>query len=817
MSEMQQTDLAVSHKTRARVLVVEDENIVALDIQNRLEGLGYEVVGVASSGERAIDLALKTRPDILLMDIRLKGAIDGIEAASAIVKQLQIPVVYLTAYADAQTFERAKVTEPYGYIIKPFDELELKTTLSMALYKHKIQQDIREREQRLQAILNSIEDAVIGTDDSGKIIFLNPKAEALTGCSAETALGAPLETVFNPLQLQEENEAAREKLNTLSEHGPPFFNKMLLKNSRGKSYIIEVAISKLSDISNKRQGAVIVFRDITERQNFDQVLREISLGLSSFTGEAFFKKLVNSMTRLLNVRYAAIGLLLEPERRVRTLAYSERGSLIPNVEYELENTPCANVRTKGLMVYPHSVRKLFPENATLQTLGVECYIGTLLYNAEKKPLGVLLIMDDEPLQARERIEAFFHIFAIRAEAELERYVAEQQKLDMEKQLRHVEKLKSLGILAGGIAHDFNNLLVGILGNAELALQEIPEDSPTREILEQIEIAGKRAAELTRQLLAYSGKAKITTRALNLSALIRDMQPLLGISVSKNIQFTLDLPENLPLIKGDPTQIQQIVMNLVTNASEAIGERGGIISLATGTRRIQASDRERLFLKDDMQAGEYVYIRVSDTGQGMDHETVSRIFDPFFTTKFTGRGLGLATVLGIVRGHKGNIMVETQPGRGTTFYVLFPAQNNLKPETRAADQPSLRRRAVRGSGKVLVVDDEDMVRTMVRKMLEHAGYETLMASDGQEAIRIFENHADEIDLVILDMTMPGLDGVSTFRRLRQISQDIPVILASGYAENGMTDSLYREGLAGFIQKPFIPEALLNLMQTALKNK
>ncbi|MDQ7054268.1 MAG: response regulator [candidate division KSB1 bacterium] len=710
---------------------------------------------------------------------------------------------------------RAKLTEPYGYILKPFDELELRTTLSMALYKHKIEKGIREREQRLQAILNSIEDAVIGTDESGQVIFLNPKAEALTGYSADSTLGKPLTEVFNPLPFQGEPAKTAGRLRTFSGNGKLFLNRMLLKNSRGKTYVIEVSVAKLSDMHQKHQGEVIVFRDITDRQNFDQVLREVSLGLSSYTGETFFQNLVTSMTRLLNVRYAVISRILDHQRKLRTLAFSERGQLRDNFEYDIEGSPCEHVLGSHFIIYPHSVKKLFPNNELLQRMGIECYIGGPLFSGEKKPIGILMIMDDEPLQALERIETFFRIFAIRAEAELERYIAEQEKLNMEKQLRHIEKLKSLGILAGGIAHDFNNLLVGILGNAELALQEIPDGSPARDILEQIEVAGKRAAELTRQLLAYSGKAKISSRALNLSELIEDMKPLLGISVSKNIQLMLDLKSDLPLIKGDPTQIQQIVMNLITNASEAIGDGSGIISLSTGIKHVGNADQERLYLKDVTPPGEYVYIQVTDTGQGMDSETLQKIFDPFFTTKFTGRGLGLATVLGIVRGHKGNIMVESKSGQGTTFYVLFPAARNLQAGEDVSNQTSQAPRSFRGKGKVLVVDDEEMVRTMVRKILEQAGFDILLATDGQEAIQQFDAHISEIDLVVLDMTMPGLDGVSTFRRLREMSSNIPVILTSGYAENGVTDALYEEGLAGFIQKPFMSDALLNLIQTALK--
>ncbi len=801
------------------VLIVEDENIVALDLKTRLQTLGYEIAGVVPSGEEAVRIAEHQRPDILLMDIRLKGRLDGIETAERITRELDIPVVYLTAYADEQTLERAKLTEPYGYILKPFDERELQTTLSMALYKHEVQRGIREREQRLQAILNSIDDAVIGVDSHGRVSFLNPKAESLTGWSAEAALGHRLQQVFAPEAFEDTAPAGDGVSPYRRRHlaDDALGDKRLLHSKKGRPHIIEMSRSRIFDAQQRPRGEVIVFRDVTEKQKFERILQEIAFAISGFTGEAFFQSLVKHLTRILNVRYAFVGEMTASGRSIRTLALSEAGHIGENFEYDLRHSPCHEVMNSSLCIFPHSAKKLFPKDRLLQQLDIESYIGTPLYNHAGKPLGILVVMDVHPLEEMDKIEMVFRIFAARAEAELERRQAEEEKLELERQMQHVQKLESLGILAGGIAHDFNNLLVGILGNAELALEDLPPESPTREIIQQIELAGKRAAELTRQLLAYSGKARIARQPINLSSLISEIEPLLRVSIPKNIQFVLRLADELPAVEGDPGQLQQVVMNLLTNAAEAVSSPGGVVTLSTGSLRADAELLSRAYLQENREPGSYVFLEVADNGSGMKPETISNIFDPFFTTKFTGRGLGLAMVLGIVRGHQGNILIDSEPGKGTTFRILFPAvmeQDEQSSAETPVDRGGLPQAPV--GGTILLVDDESVVRGVLQRVLEKAGYQVLVAGNGIEALAIYEKRGEEIDLIILDLTMPELDGIATFDRLREMNAHVPVVLASGYNESVNTEALSDKGFSAFIQKPFSPETVIGQIRTILAN-
>ncbi len=389
-------------------------------------------------------------------------------------------------------------------------------------------------------------------------------------------------------------------------------------------------------------------------------------------------------------------------------------------------------------------------------------------------------------------------------------VTERRRL--EERMQHAQKLESLAVLAGGVAHDFNNLLAGILGHAELALMKLPPESPACHNLAQVETAAQRAAELTAQMLAYSGKGKFVVQPLHLSRLVEEMTHLLETVISKKATLRLSFAPNVAPVEGDPTQMRQVIMNLITNASEAIGERSGIISISTGMVHADQEYLATTCLQEDLPEGYYVTLEVSDTGVGMDADTQARIFDPFFTTKFTGRGLGLAAVIGIVRGHRGAIKVYSEPGRGTCFKVLLPSAGNAVAEAAAPEQKSAPWRA---DGTVLVVDDEETVRTVARVTLESAGFIVHVARDGIEGVSLLEKHPEQTVLVLLDMTMPRMDGEETFRAMRRVCPDVRVVLSSGYGEEDAMSRFAGKGLAGFIQKPYRPAALIRKVRSVLE--
>jgi PAS domain S-box-containing protein len=386
----------------------------------------------------------------------------------------------------------------------------------------------------------------------------------------------------------------------------------------------------------------------------------------------------------------------------------------------------------------------------------------------------------------------------------------------EAQSRHVQKLESLGVLAGGIAHDFNNLLHVVLGNADIALSRLPARSPAREPLEEVVRATIRAADLTRQMLAYSGKGAFVVRHLDLSNEVREMATLLRTAISKQASPVWELASDLPSINADATQVRQILMNLITNASDALHDTPGTIRLRTGViRREEMNDAQFGYPVGDEEpalpaTGLLVFLEVSDTGGGMTPDTLRRIFDPFFSTKFAGRGLGLAAVMGIVRSHNGLIRIRTEPGRGTSFRVLFPA---VEGAARKPNMQATTRSEWHGSGTALVVDDEEGVREVAARMLEEIGFETLTAVDGRDALELMAQVGDSLTVVLLDLSMPRMGGQETFRRLREIRPDLPVVLMSGYTTQTVAPQFADAGPGAmiFLQKPFLAEDLTSVLR------
>lgn len=393
----------------------------------------------------------------------------------------------------------------------------------------------------------------------------------------------------------------------------------------------------------------------------------------------------------------------------------------------------------------------------------------------------------------------------------ERKRMEEEHRRIEVQMREVQKLESLGVLAGGIAHDFNNLLMAILGNADLALLSLSPVSPAYQHVEEITRASQRAAELCRQMLAYSGKGRFVVSRHDISEIVREMGQILEVSVSKKATVRYSLGEGLPPVESDATQIRQVIMNLITNASDALGDTTGIITVTTGVMECDEAYLSESYLDDSLSGGTYVYLEVSDTGCGMDPETRSRIFDPFFTTKFTGRGLGMAAVLGIVRGHKGAIKVYSEPGKGSTFRILLPAVEwEAGERVKTAEESA----SLLAGGTILLVDDDTFVCDVGSKMLKQLGFRVITAVNGLEGLKVFRTHRDEIACVILDLTMPEMGGEETFRELRKLRSDVRVILSSGYNEQDVTQQFVGRGLAGFIQKPYTVASLRSALKRAL---
>ena len=431
------------------------------------------------------------------------------------------------------------------------------------------------------------------------------------------------------------------------------------------------------------------------------------------------------------------------------------------------------------------------------------------------------ILDEEAIAA---MKAGAHDFIMKdklarlgpaIERELRECRIRRERKDLEQKFQQAQRLEGLGLLAGGIAHDFNNLLTGILGNASLALDILNPAEPGRSMLRDVIAASERAADLTRQLLAYAGKGRFHIQPTNLSHLVRDITELIRTSIPKKVQLTLDLDDGLPSIEADRSQLQQLVMNLVINAGEACSGLSGLVQVSTSRRQIPVGSNRKTPLGSGLDPGWYVSLKVQDSGCGMDEPTISRIFDPFFSTKFTGRGLGLAAALGIVHGHKGAMTVDSSPGRGSTFEVLLPAANSTCSRDSELPVAEVAGQQLTGAGAILVVDDEELVRHTAKAVLERYGYTVIEAINGLDGVIQFEKRRDDISLVLLDLTMPMLNGEEVLERLREIHPGVIVLLSSGYDETQASQRFAGKGINGFVKKPYTGPALAQKVKAALE--
>ncbi|MBN8525697.1 MAG: PAS domain S-box protein [Planctomycetes bacterium] len=634
-----------------------------------------------------------------------------------------------------------------------------------------------------RSLIDLQSDLVVKVDAEGRFIYVSPSYCTLFGRSQDSLIGQR----FLPLVHEDDREPTAKAMEALA--APPYACRieqraMTLHGWRWLAW----SDTAILDGDGRVSEIIGVGRDITEQKAlqlklreqihlFDSVLDNLPIGVFMLDADTLKPLLANRTARLLLGR----GIETGPGSLGERYGSYRAGTDQPYPDAE---TPI--------------VRGLHGESSHIDDLEVV------------RPDGMRCRLEVHGCPVRDstgRIWAslvgFFDI--------TERKLAERSALRLEQQIQQAQKLESLGVLAGGIAHDFNNILMAILGHAELGLRKISPISPGRENIQGIETAARRAAELCRQMLAYAGKASFASESLDVGNLIDEMAHLLKTSISKKAILNLHCERGLPPIQADPSQIRQILLNLIINASDAIGERSGVISITVGATRCDADYLSRTELAGDLKPGMYVHLEVSDTGCGMSPETKTRIFEPFFTTKFAGRGLGLAAVLGIVKAHHGALKVYSELGKGTTFKLLFPAIEGaalVKP----ADAP---RPAVRGTGTILLADDEESLRALGAEMLESLGYSVIMAENGREAVAIFRERRAWIDLVILDLTMPHLDGTEAFRELRSIDPQVKVVLASGYTQEDVAARFAGKGLSGVLQKPFSIDLLAQTLDRALR--
>ena len=746
---------------KARILIVEDQGIVAQDLKMSLEDMGHSVCAVVAYGEEAIKKAEDENPDLILMDIVLRGKLNGIDASYQIRSIFDIPIIYVTAFADENILQRAKVTEPFGYIIKPFQERELRTTIEMALYKHKMEKRLKESEQWLSTTIKSIGDGVIATDTKGFIRFMNPVAQELTGWKGEESVGLPLKDVFQIVN-EETGKTVDDPATKVFREGNivGLANHTVLIARDGTRRPIDDSGAPIKDEKGDIIGVVLVFRDISERRNAQNALRE---------SEEKYRLLVENANDGICITQDGVIKYANP-RLLYVSGYTEE---------ELSNISFIDLihDEDREMVYDRYLRRIKGED-------VPNFYSFRGINKAGEIFWAQLNAVRVPWQGKPANLSFV------------RDITSQRKA--EAQLQQSQKMEAIGTLAGGIAHDFNNLLMGIQGHTSLMLLDMSSGHSHFNHLKGIEDAIVSGSHLTRQLLGFARGGMYDVKPTDLNELIEKTSQMFA-RTKKEIRIQTKYQKDIWNVNVDQGQIEQTMLNLFINAWQAMPE-GGDLAIET-ENTIFSEEYARPF---NIVPGNFVKISVADTGMGMDDATQQRIFDPFFTTKEMNRGagLGLSSTYGIIKKHGGIIHVDSKKGEGTKFTIYLPATT----EKVKKEEIELPEEILTGTETILLVDDEEVVIEVVEEMLEDMGYTVLSAKSGKEALEVFKKNIDRVDLIILDMIMPDMKGGDVYDRIKRLDPDIKVLLSSGYSIDGQATKILERGCNGFLQKPFSMELL-----------
>jgi len=759
-----------------RALLIEDNLADARLIREMLAessgaAFNLECVDRLSSGlERLVQGGI----DLILLDLSLPDS-QGLDTFIKLFAQApSVPIIVLTGLEDEALAIRAVRESAQDYLVKgQVDSNLLVRAMHYAIERKRAGEALRESEVKIKRILESSPDAITVTDLNGKIVECNRATLDVHGFSTkEEVIGKKAIDFIAP----KDHKRAAENIEKTLKQGSVKNVEYTLLTKDGREFWGELSASVIQDSSGKPTSFVAITKDITERKRMDEALQ-------------------SERDRL--------------QALMEGLARTGIGIDIVGIDYKI-------------LFQNLTLRERFGDS-----VGKSCYEN---YMGLKEPCDfcpmIKAIKDNEVESVESKSSDGRNYELISAPFPnpdgsvdkvvevvmdiTERKRAEEEKVTLERQLHQAQKMEAIGTLASGIAHDFNNLLGGILGYASLLLSKLPTEDSNRKYLEQIEKAGSRAAELTNRLLGYARQGKCEVKPVDINQMINGVMELLAASIDKSIDVKANLCKESPLTKGDANQLEQVLINLCVNARDAMPD-GGELSIHS-----QVVHLDEGFVSQHLgaTAGDYTCISVSDSGKGMDKETKAKIFEPFYTTKGQGKGtgLGLSMVYGIVKNHDGYISVCSEVGKGTTFKIYLPLSQGSQIQSKQWLE-----KATPGSESILVVDDEEILRDLMKNVLGDLGYEAMLASNGEEAVEVYREHKEEIDLVIVDMVMPKMGGKKTFEELKRIDPGVKALLASGYSKNKAVQRILDLGVKGFLHKPFSVQEISRKVREVLKLK
>ncbi len=759
------------------ILLVEDDEdhfeFVKRSLGKSLDEYHLEQVATLRQAREFID---RRTPDLVLTDYKLP---DGCGSELIQLADGRFPIVLLTSHGNERIAVELMKAGVQDYIVKSPETFELlPQTIKYALNTWNYCQErlqtneaICRAKREWEQTFDAVPDLIAIIDKNHVITRVNRAMAERCGMKPEELFGKVCYEVVHGLK------------------HPPLFCphiKLMQNGFEHKEEVVEkrldgvfdVSVSPLFDSEGCPRASVHVMRDITARRHLEDDLVNNSLQMKSIfdaSSAGILSTTPDYKFSLFNKRITELFGYTAEEFKALTykqLIHPDHHAEVVHNLHTLLDEPSSSIaserrflRKDGSTFWGYIiVRKMFGSKG--ETLG---YLGTITDITERKKV-------------------------------------EEERLLMEKQFQQTQKLESLGVLAGGIAHDFNNILTIILGHCLMVKEDDGVGEDSKEHVRLIENASNRAADLCRQMLAYAGKSPLVQTQVNLWMLVNEIVIMLKSAIKKNIKIKLDLKRNIPQIIADNSQIQQVVMNLIINSAEAIGDGNGVIDINLKRVDIDNSSSFIDFQGAPIQIGSYACLEVSDNGCGIEEESQKRIFEPFYTTKFTGRGLGLSAILGIIKSHYGALQFISRVGVGTTFKIYFPI--SVRTDSDELSQDFI---AVQGmsSGTVLLVDDEEGVRTVMGGLLTSKGFTVLTAQDGREALEMFQENADSINYVVLDLVMPELGGLETYYGLRRLSTTLPIVICSGYNLDELSEKIAQDCFAGVLQKPYNPSQLIDI--------
>lgn len=759
----------------------------------------YRLDGIVVAVNRALTELYRITPDVIVgrytilddPEAHRRGDIARFTAARSGKIVTSAPLPYMPAHAgNALSIEERifwarmcyfPILDAHGQVVRigeiTFDVTE--QVRSNSAERH-LYEALAERDRRFRALFDNNGLAIVLVDATGRLIEANAALCRMLGLTIAQLRGSPMGTYTHPDDVAEDRRLFAEMVN-----GQRSFYQLEKRYIHANGSIVYARLTNATvrDDAGQVQFVMRIIEDITAQHEAMAALRANRTLLHALIDELpahIYCKDLQGRYLLVNRRFAeALG------HPIADVLHKTNFDLMPP---EVAAFMAAQDAALLQNASPRHFEEAYDEGGSTRYFDS---IKFVLNDDEGRPYAICGISNEITEQKR----------------------AEQERRHFERQLLETQKLESLGLMAGGIAHDFNNLLVAILGNASLALDELAADAPLRHGLSQIELAARRAADLTRQMLAYAGKSPLIFQPVDLNQLIEETARLIQSSIPRYVTLRFALADDLPMVYGDPSQLRQIVMNLVINGAEAISPPAGEVVIATTVGPAE-QDIGNPAYPATLDAERYVQVTVRDTGSGMDSATQARIFEPFFTTKFTGRGLGLAAVLGIVRSHEGAISVTSAPGGGATFQILLPAVAE-RAAPPATGEPAPPETAV--CGTVLVIDDEPDVRNVTELMLRRLGLHVLSAADAAAALRSLEAHVQTVRLIVIDVTMPDMAGPELARALLTLQPEARFIIMSGHSEREALNGFPAEAIAGFLAKPFTFAELAAHVRTVIPER